>query len=50
MKITKDFLGEGCGKSECFVICGRWSLKHNEYYYCDECSKKFTASKQEVKE
>lgn len=32
----------GCGKRvHPFTndYCGDWSLKHNEYYYCDECGK-----------
>lgn len=41
-KISVFNLGEGCGKSLGIIreSCGNWSLKHNEYYYCDECYEK----------
>lgn len=42
MEISKKCLGDGCGKYESFATCGGWSLKHDEYYYCDECYKKFS--------
>ena len=40
MEITKEKLGEGCGKVEWNTVCGSYSLKHDEYYYCDDCYRK----------
>lgn len=40
MKITKEYLGKGCDKVEWNAGCGDWSLKHNEYYYCENCFSK----------
>ena len=41
MEISKKKL-QGCGKSIPLMLqnCGDWSLKHNEYCYCDDCYKK----------
>lgn len=41
MQITKQSLGEGCGKVEWSTACGSYSLKHDEFYYCKECFDKF---------
>lgn len=41
MKISKT-RKKGCGKRVHLLLnecCGNYSLKHNEYYYCDDCSK-----------
>lgn len=37
MKLSRTYLGEGCGKVKWNTACGSWSLKHNEHYYCDDC-------------
>jgi hypothetical protein len=37
MKITKTKLDYSCNKVVMSNRCGSWSLKHNEYYYCEEC-------------
>lgn len=28
-----------CGIVVLYKECGSWSLKHNEYYLCDNCAK-----------
>ncbi len=39
--ISKEKL-QGCNKRLPLMCerCGDWSLKHNEYYYCNDCYKK----------
>ena len=40
MEIVESKIGKGCGKVEFNTVCGSYSLKHKEYYYCSKCYKK----------
>ena len=45
--ISEKQLRYCCGKHIPLIgqVCGSWSLKHNEYYYCEDCMKKTEAEK-----
>ena len=45
IKITKKAIGKGCGKVDWNITCGSYSIKHDEYYYCDKCFNKLDGEK-----
>ena len=49
MQISEDFIGDGCGKKMGYEICGGWSLKHDEHYYCDDCYRKLKGKRKETR-